>query len=100
MQSQKRAFYFQDENTTLSGSRELDQPTCTVRYLRDAIYTISFTGASYPPNILFRLAKAQHERFAPRSRLEEQQGMAAGLYAPYPTKTSAISFEDCNLLAT
>jgi len=26
--------------------------------------------------------------------------MAAGLYAPYPTKTSAISFEDCNLLAT
>ena len=26
--------------------------------------------------------------------------MAAGLYAPYPTKTSTISFEDCNHLAT
>jgi hypothetical protein len=27
----KQKMHFHDENTTLSGSRELDQPICTVR---------------------------------------------------------------------
>uniref|UniRef100_A0A0A9G866 Uncharacterized protein n=1 Tax=Arundo donax TaxID=35708 RepID=A0A0A9G866_ARUDO len=52
------------DDTRSEGSRELDQPTCKVR---DAICTISFTEASYPPNIIaYQRYNTKH--FAPRSQ--------------------------------
>ena len=54
----------------------------------------------HPILLISFLAKTQHERFAPRSRSEKQRGMAAGSYAPYPTKTNTISFEGSKHLAT
>jgi hypothetical protein len=87
----KRSFMM--ESTSLSSSRELDQPTCNCERT-DAICTISFTGASYPPNILF--SKDTTRNIAPLNRRTARYGNRIRQYLA----KSAASLFNLHRLAT